>query len=272
MRRAGLDHTGTPGRVDENSGHAVWGVSLIWDTRRVRAMGDAVVVVPHRVIRMEVEIVGDKTGTPMTVYGVYMPQRSGAAEEVDDVWQQLHDDAIKRDGVWVMGDMNAERERVVRAKGKSVRKADQHLEDLIEHVGMTYTGEGRPTHRSGTEIDHILVANEQAGGVSKARLAPGVSGRDHQLVWVDVTYQVDAEGCGPARTVGPPINRLGKQAWEQYEKRVGAWWIETRAAWRAKGGGERARDMQAALAAVARQLLRDDEEAKKSERQQREAA
>jgi len=42
---------------------------------------------------------------------------------------------------------------------------------------MTYTGEGRPTHRSGTEIDHI---------------------------------QVDAEGCGPARTVGPhaPINRL----------------------------------------------------------------
>ena len=30
MRRAGLDHTGTPGRVDENSGHAVWGVSLIW--------------------------------------------------------------------------------------------------------------------------------------------------------------------------------------------------------------------------------------------------
>eukprot|EP00966_Prymnesium_polylepis_P325047 7381044-Prymnesium_polylepis.1 len=171
-----------------------------------------------------------------------------------------------------MGDMNAERERVVRAKGKSARKADQHLEDLIEHVGMTYTGEGRPTHRSGTEIDHILVANEQAGGVSKARLAPGVSGRDHQLVWVDVTYQVDAEGCGPARTVGPPINRLSKHAWEQYGKRVGAWWIANRTAWQATGVVERAREMQAALTAVARQLLRDEEEAKKSERQRREAA
>eukprot|EP00966_Prymnesium_polylepis_P110047 2546408-Prymnesium_polylepis.1 len=67
----------------------------------------------------------------MTVYGVYMPQRSGAQAEVDDAWQRLHDDAFGRDSVWVMGDTNAERERVVRAKGRTVKNADRHLEDLI---------------------------------------------------------------------------------------------------------------------------------------------
>jgi len=61
---------------------------MVRDMISQRGIAMMAVTETRRVIRMEVEIVGDKTGTPMTVYGVYMTQRSGAAGEVDDVWQQ----------------------------------------------------------------------------------------------------------------------------------------------------------------------------------------
>lgn len=61
---------------------------MVRDMISQRGIAMMAVTETRRVIRMEVEIVDDTTGTPMTVYGVYMPQRSGAAEEVDDVWQQ----------------------------------------------------------------------------------------------------------------------------------------------------------------------------------------
>ena len=51
MRLAKCEHAGLPGKVTDASGHTVWGVSMVWDPQRLRAVGSMTEIVPHRIIR-----------------------------------------------------------------------------------------------------------------------------------------------------------------------------------------------------------------------------
>ena len=180
-------------------------------------------IVEHRVVRITLEIIGDKQGTRLTVYGTYMPQRTGMDEAVKEAWQALSDDARGRRDVWVLGDLNAEAREVKNARKSTMTEADNQLERLMHNINLKRTGRGVPTHRSGTEIDHILVNMRQASSTTHAEVAPGVSGRDHNLVTARHYFEVDSEGCGPDREIGPRIAAVSKEGWEQYTKDTEAW-------------------------------------------------
>ena len=113
LRRMQYDHKATCGRTDEGSKQTVSGVSIIWDPSRLRLAGDMKTVVPHRVLRATFEVVGSTPTTCMTVYGAYMPQRRGMDAEVREAWSAVATDAVGKDGIWVMGDMNAEMRDVI---------------------------------------------------------------------------------------------------------------------------------------------------------------
>ena len=220
FRRVGYQHAGLPG-YDSDTGHAVWGVSVVWDQGRMRLVDAPVEVVPHRVIRVTLEVVGDKRGTRMTVYGTYMPQRSNDVQ-VQAAWQALEEDALGRSHVWIAGDMNAEmpevREsrRLPSVKRAVAQSADLYLLQILHTVNLQYTGTGEPTHHKGTEIDHVLVNMRQASSTSKAKIVPGVSGKDHKLVWVEHFFEIDAEGCGPARVIGTRLDKVTTKEWGRF--------------------------------------------------------
>ena len=231
FQRVGYQHAGLPGS-DTVSGHTVWGVSLVWDQGRMRMVDTPYEVVPHRVLRVTLEVIGDKKGTRMTVYGVYMPQRGCNDGSVAQAWQALEDDACTRPNPWVVGDMNAEVRSVRMARRSkaghtpTMGESDNRMAQMMDHVNLQYTGTGEPTHQKGTEIDHVLVSMRNASSTSKAKVAPGVCGKDHKLVWVDHYFEIDSEGCGPTRAVGPKLDKVTDKEWEKYNK-AAHWWAET---------------------------------------------
>ena len=223
-------------------------------------------VVPSRVIRVTLEVIGDKNGTRMTVYGAYMPNRHGGNDDmVEAAWQALEEDAIGRANVWVMGDLNAERPEVCAARRtpsgarSGVTLADRRLEQLLHIANLHYQGTGEPTHYKGGEIDHVLVNMRQAASTSRTRSAPGVCGRDHRLVWVEHHYAIDAEGCGDQRVVGPKLDGIKPKEWERMTKHMVTWAAETlgSAAYLALHVHDRARCIQKEIMEVASRIAED---------------
>ena len=263
FRRVGYEHTGLPGWESE-TGHAVWGVSIAWDSGRLRMIDEPVEIVEHRVVRITLEIIGDKQGTRLTVYGTYMPQRTGMDEAVKEAWQALSDDARGRRDVWVLGDLNAEVREVKNARKSTMTEADNQLERLMHNINLKRTGRGVPTHRSGTEIDHILVNMRQASSTTHAEVAPGVSGRDHNLVTARHYFEVDSEGCGPDREIGPRIAAVSKEGWEQYTKDTEAWAERTMntAAYSGHQAQDKVRMIQKELMRAATAIMEQEKEAR----------
>ena len=266
LKRAGYEHRALAGSTDTRSKQTVWGVSVVWDPEALRLIGEVADIVPHRVLRARFEVVGAVPVRTMTVYGAYMPQRSGMDGDVIAAWGALTADAERRDAVWIMGDMNAETREMVNKRGGNARmtEADVRMEGLMRMHGLYTKGTGRPTHRAGTEIDHIIVNETQAASTDDAKTGPGVCGKDHNLVWTRHYFQIDATGQGPARAVGPRLSDFGKMEWGVYETRMSMWMARMATELNTKSAIERAREIQDAM-------LRTVETIKKEKREHEDA-
>jgi hypothetical protein len=139
-------------------------------------------------------------------------------------------------------------------------ETDNRLEQLMHTVNLQYTGTGEPTHQKGTEIDHVLVSMRSASSTSKAKVAPGVSGKDHKLVWVDHHFEIDSEGCGPARVIGPRLDKVKEKTWEKYCKAARSWAeIElVSQAYQNMSTHDKARHLQQYMMAAAADAIEDD--------------
>ena len=93
-----------------------------------------------------------------------------------ETWSAVATDAMGKDGIWVIGDMNAEMRDVIEERHPSTRmtEADMRMEGVMRGLGLRTKGGGRPTHRSGTEIDHILINETHAASTDDAGIAPGI--------------------------------------------------------------------------------------------------
>ena len=167
-------------------------------------------------------MVGDVRDDPIIIYGCYMPSRGGRQDEVDAAWDVVTPRVAAEARAWVVGDLNAEARAVVGGRGKTMTHADWRMDTLIQAAGLTRTGRGRPTHAGGGEIDHVLAGRRHAGTVGEAKLLTW-HGKDHDCVYADYHYQVDAEGQGPAREVGIALTGFTDADWAVYEKLMKGW-------------------------------------------------
>ena len=165
---------------------------MVWDTQRLRMVSQREVE-PARIVRVEFEIVGDVQGQRMVVYGVYMPVRTAAAEatEVKRVWDKLiHRVTCDGPNTWVIGDINAETQGFIARKqskhGRTMQDADRYFARLRAAARLQLTAQGRPTHRAGGEIDHVLAPEHVGCLAGRARIEPGVGkrGGDHIVVTI----------------------------------------------------------------------------------------
>ena len=67
-QKKGMEHYGSAGRMDARTGATVWGVSVVWNTQRLRMVSQREIEAA-RIVRVEFEIVGDVQKQRMVVLG-----------------------------------------------------------------------------------------------------------------------------------------------------------------------------------------------------------
>ena len=201
----------------------------MWNGARLRKVkGSERVVEAARIMRVEFEVVGDVTGQRMVVYGGYMPVRTSMTDvgEVRRVWTTLTDAVMcETQDTWVIGDVNAETARYIahrRRGARRIQEADVQFARMLRLAKLQVTAQGRPTHRAGGEIDHILAPERVGCRAGRSRIEPGVGrrGGDHMTIWSTFTTQVSREGCGPNRPMGPRVQKLRASDWEAWRSNV----------------------------------------------------
>ena len=220
FNKASYGFYGTPGQPTDSTTttRTHLGAGVIWNTARLHST-HAETIVPGRVVRVDLEIIGAADGTPpLHIYATHMPQRDAA--DVEEVWDILIKNATSDPHAWIVGDLNAEAAEVLDAAQRAWRRSDHKLQELREHGNVHRTGCGRATHHLGHEIDMILVNDYVHTRISEAQIRAGINGKDHSCVWADYRYHRDEQNRGPSRPKGLPLHKLQLQDYVTYREKA----------------------------------------------------
>ena len=176
-------------------------------------------LLPSRVVGVRATV--EATGEQLTAFGVYMPNRGGGGEELQETWDLLDDAVAVEARVLVGGDFNAEPREWVEKRGAEMKDGDKRFEEIRKERGMAPVLLAGATYRSGTLIDNWLASNECVSRFGKATILPGVCGKDHEIVCAPYCYGGSDVENRTERPTSGHTKHLSEKGWEKYVTEVG---------------------------------------------------
>ena len=134
-----------------------------------------------------------------------MPDRSKPRETIAGAWQALQTAVGNGTHAILMGDLNAEAiERRYERQGGSPGHTERCLHNFVQAAGMMLCGDGTPTWRGRTEIDHIVGGLGIAHNIKAVQVMQyGLRGlADHAVVTAELVTLHDRTGCTDPRPRG----------------------------------------------------------------------
>ena len=225
FERAGYGYKASPGITTE-TGATVAGVAVAWDADVYRCR-EVRTTVKGRALKIVLEPIAG--GEAVTLHAAYMPDRSKTANEIEGAWRRLWTQ-IGSSGAneFAMMDANAEQQWARRKRGGGEPGAsDAAMRTYLRVTGMIVCGDGTPTFRQKTEIDHVMAGVGRRQEVRKVEVMGGLRGKDghadHAMVVATVKRQKEVPQIGDQRPKGQKLGLLNEEHWTEYEKEMGDW-------------------------------------------------
>ena len=243
LRGKGWDSTATGGYITEG-GQVRGGVVIAWHTdvmKRVKKVeadeAGGCELLRGRLVTIELVALG--CGTRLKMVGAYAPGRGAgeAAAEVQRLDGEEREAYLRREAAHVerfwaateaeimgdrtavlAGDLNAELEAALQRAGKRATAQDKRMQEMLGRASMQAIPAGEATWNGKSEIDHVIVHQEQRQLWGQTEVKPGVTAHDHMTIWTEFkgAADEDEEGKGPKRKQGENWSDLTDAQWERF--------------------------------------------------------
>ena len=116
------------------------------------------------------------------------------AAHVEKFWAAAEAEMMGDRTAVLAGDLNAELEEALQREGKRATAQDKRMQEMLGRACMQAIPAGEATWNGKSEIDHVVVHQEQRQLWGQTEVKPGVSMHDHMTIWTEFKGAADAHG------------------------------------------------------------------------------